>query len=104
MECRWATSGHCHLHRREHVRLAAGIVYHPCGDHGEHDLFVSYQTNSGNYSYDGNYFAVPHDAPPLHAPARGASGNRVDHYGASEFPRDSYNATNYWVDLIFQTQ
>src|SRR6185436_14147671 len=43
------------------------------------------------------------DSPPLHAIANGASPNGVYQYGASSFPGSSYNATNYWVDVVFNT-
>jgi hypothetical protein len=31
-----------------------------------------------------------------------AGGNGVYRYGASGFPDSSFNATNYWVDVIFR--
>jgi hypothetical protein len=66
---------------------------------------ASYFTKSGNYAANGNYFAGAHDSSPLHALASGASGgNGVYGYGAtSQFPTQSYNATNYWVDPVFNT-
>jgi hypothetical protein len=41
----------------------------------------------------------------LHAPSSGSSGgNGVYASGANgTFPNDSYNAGNYWVDVIFNT-
>ena len=39
--------------------------------------------------------------PPLHAIPNGTSPNGVYQYGASGFPSSSFNATNYWVDLVF---
>jgi len=65
---------------------------------------ASYHTNVGRYAYDSNYFATTGvDNAPLHAPANGASGgNGVFAYGAiSTFPNQSWNATNYWVDVMF---
>ena len=43
------------------------------------------------------------DAPPLHALADGeAGGNGVYRYGAAgSFPNETFNATNYWVDVVF---
>jgi methionine-rich copper-binding protein CopC len=67
---------------------------------------ASYHTNVGNYSYDDQYFATSNfDNPPLHALASGASGgNGVYLYGStSAFPTGSYNARNYWVDVVFTT-
>jgi hypothetical protein len=75
------------------VAVTAGTVY-----------VVSYHTNTGFYSADGNYFAAAVNRAPLHAVANGTSPNGVYAYGStSTFPNGSYNATNYWVDVIFST-
>jgi hypothetical protein len=59
----------------------------------------------GHYSYTANALATTVDSGPLHALASGSSGgNGVFAYGASRFPTRSYNATNYWVDVVFSTQ
>ena len=44
------------------------------------------------------------DNPPLHALTNGVSGgNGVYRYGAnSAFPNQTWNAANYWVDVVFQ--
>jgi hypothetical protein len=66
---------------------------------------ASYHTLNGHYSFDSNYFgSAGLDNPPLHALANGVSGgNGVYAYGTtSVFPSGTYNATNYWVDVIFQ--
>jgi len=63
---------------------------------------VSYLAPDGFYSYDGSYFAAAVDAAPLHGLANGTDGpNGVFHYGATAFPTDSYNSSNYWVDVVF---
>ncbi|MBZ5647087.1 MAG: DUF4082 domain-containing protein [Acidobacteriia bacterium] len=65
---------------------------------------ASYHTSVGHYSLTSKYFATSGaDNPPLHAPASGAvGGNGVYKYGASTvYPANSYNATNYWVDIVF---
>ena len=65
---------------------------------------VSYHANSGHYSADANYFAQKGtDNLPLHALANGVSGgNGVYAYGAtSAFPTLTWNAANYWVDVVF---
>jgi hypothetical protein len=75
------------------VSIAAGAVY-----------VASYHTNTGGYSYTGAYFGAAYDAAPLHAPASAAgAGNGVYLYGPSAFPTQSYNAANYWVDVVFNT-
>jgi len=64
---------------------------------------VSYHTNVGNYGFDGAYFASAGvDNAPLHGLANGVDGaNGVYLYGASAFPTSSFNAANYWVDVVF---
>jgi hypothetical protein len=65
---------------------------------------VSYHTTTGYYSFDAGYFATAWDNAPLHALADGEDGpNGVYRYGASAFPTDTYNASNYWVDVVFDT-
>ncbi len=65
---------------------------------------ASYHTNAGYYSADVNYFASGgFDNGPLHALSQGASGgNGVFRYGATAFPNQSFSATNYWVDVVFE--
>jgi hypothetical protein len=65
---------------------------------------ASYHTKVGYYSADPGYFAGAGITNyPLSALANGeAGGNGVYRYGASAFPDQTYNATNYWVDVIFQ--
>jgi Domain of unknown function (DUF4082)/Fibronectin type III domain len=64
---------------------------------------VSYHTN-GFYSANANYFANAHSSGVLTAPSNSTTaGNGVYAYGsASSFPKNSYNATNYWIDLVFK--
>jgi hypothetical protein len=65
---------------------------------------VSYHAPNGHYSGDNDYFASSGvDNGNLHALANGvAGGNGVYNYGStSAFPTDSYRASNYWVDVIF---
>ncbi len=63
---------------------------------------VSYHSN-GNYSADTGYFTSNISNGPITALASsGNGGNGVYGYGASAFPNSSFNASNYWVDAIFQ--
>ncbi|RIK35198.1 MAG: hypothetical protein DCC55_31060, partial [Chloroflexi bacterium] len=67
---------------------------------------ASYHAAVGRYAYDENYFATNGvNSPPLRALSTGAaSGNGVFRYGAtSGFPTESFNASNYWVDVLFST-
>ena len=69
---------------------------------------ASYHSTSGHYSADENYFSsVGKDNSPLHAPRSPSGGswgaNGVYAYGAgSAFPTQSFNNTNYWVDVVLQ--
>jgi hypothetical protein len=65
---------------------------------------ASYHTNKGEYSYDANYFANSYTNGPLTAPSSASSGgNGVYRYGTSNlFPNQTYNANNYWVDVVFK--
>jgi Domain of unknown function (DUF4082)/Bacterial Ig-like domain/Bacterial Ig domain len=73
------------------VAVTAGTTY-----------VASYHTNTGGYSYTGAYFGSAYDAAPLHASASIAgTGNGVYLYGPSAFPTQTYNASNYWVDVVF---
>ena len=66
---------------------------------------ASYHTNVGHYSDNLNYFATKGvDNGPLHALANGVSGaNSVYAYGTSStFPKQSYQSTNYSVDVVFK--
>jgi hypothetical protein len=73
------------------VSITAGTIY-----------VVSYHTNVGHYSADSGYFNSSVDNPPLHGVATSTSGNGVYAYGASQFPTQTYQATNYWVDVVFR--
>ena len=66
---------------------------------------ASYHTDVGHYAEDDNYFTSGVDSGPLHALADGASGpNGVYAYGStSTFPNNGYQASNYWVDVVFSS-
>ena len=65
---------------------------------------ASYHTDMGYYSADPAYFVTSgFYSPPLQALANGLDGpNGVYQYGASGFPTQTFNSTNYWVDVVFQ--
>jgi hypothetical protein len=52
---------------------------------------------------DANYFTTAHSRGPLTAPSSTASGgNGTYAYSAgTAFPTNSYQASNYWVDVVF---
>ncbi len=65
---------------------------------------ASYYAPNGHYGFDTNYFAnAGVDTVPLHALQSASSGgNGVFTYAStSSFPSSSYNASNYWVDVIY---
>ena len=64
---------------------------------------VSYHTNTGHYALNPVAFAVSGvDSSPLHALANGFDGpNGLYLYAVGGFPSESFNASNYWVDIVF---
>ena len=74
------------------VAVSAGTTY-----------IASYHTTTGHYAATHGGFATAVDAPPLHAPASGTTGNGVFVYGASAFPNQSYLQSNYYVDVVYAT-
>jgi Domain of unknown function (DUF4082)/Cadherin-like domain len=64
---------------------------------------ASYHSN-GFYSATANYFTTNYTNGALTAPASSSSGgNGVYAYGTgSLFPTASYNASNYWVDVLYR--
>ena len=74
------------------VAITAGTTY-----------VVSYLASSGHYSVTAGAFGSgPLDSSPLHALANSASQNGVYAYGATSiFPTGSFNAANYWVDVLY---
>jgi len=78
------------------VAVTAGTVY-----------IASYYAPNGNYAATNSpeFSTSGVDAPPVHLLRSGVSGaNGVYVYGAGGgFPTNSFNATNYWVDVVFAT-
>ena len=67
---------------------------------------ASYFAPNGHYSADSQYFAVTGaDNAPLHALQDGVDGGDGTYvYGAGNvFPSNTYQSTNYWVDVVFAT-
>ena len=67
---------------------------------------VSYFAPNGHYGLNLQYFATTGvDTPPLHAlSSAAAGGNGLFTYRAtSGFPANTYQAANYWVDVLFDT-
>ena len=69
------------------VAITAGTTY-----------VASYHSN-GDYSTTSSYFTSPLVSGDLTAPA---TGNGVFAYGSTSiFPTSSFNAANYWVDVVY---
>ncbi|HYG84095.1 MAG TPA: DUF4082 domain-containing protein [Verrucomicrobiae bacterium] len=88
-----STAGWQRAYFSEPVAIAANTTY-----------IVSYHAPHGFYAAEPGYF---HNQAakngPLSALQNHTDGeNGVYKYGASSFPTHSYNAANYWVDVIFR--
>jgi len=72
---------------------------------GSNTTYVaSYFTPQGHYAVNGGYFtSAGEDNPPLHALANGVDGGNgvFIQTNNSSFPNQTYNAANYWVDVVF---
>jgi hypothetical protein len=77
------------------IAVTAGTVY-----------VASYRAPNGGYAANNGYFASTGvDNGPIHLPSSAAAGgNGVYVYGGSsvQFPSNSFQSTNYWVDVVFQ--
>jgi hypothetical protein len=69
---------------------------------------VSFFAPIGYYSANGAYFGSQIDNSPLHGLASGSSGgNGIYRYddptiAGQVIPSNTYNSTNYWVDVVFK--
>ncbi|HEV8638763.1 MAG TPA: DUF4082 domain-containing protein [Chloroflexota bacterium] len=84
-------SGWQHVIVAPPVPVTAGTTY-----------VASYRSSAGRYVATGGYFTDGVQSGPLRAPATGevAGGNGVFAVGVG-FPTGTYQATNYWVDVVF---
>jgi Domain of unknown function (DUF4082)/Bacterial Ig-like domain len=66
---------------------------------------ASYFAPAGRYAFNQLFFASAGvDNPPLHAVANSVSANGIYSYSASStFPNQTFDASNYWVDVVFTT-
>ena len=66
---------------------------------------VSYYAPSGRYAVDAGYFSTAGvDSGPLHALSSGGQRRQrgVPLRRRRRLPHETYNATNYWVDVVFR--
>ena len=71
------------------VAITAGTTY-----------VASYLAPNGHYADDQNYLTSQYNSGSLHVPA---NGGVYAYGGASTFPTQVWNASNYWVDVVFTT-
>ena len=71
------------------VAITAGTTY-----------VASYLAPNGHYADDQNYFTSQYNSGSLHVPA---NGGVYAYGGAGSFPTQVWNASNYWVDVVFTT-
>jgi hypothetical protein len=64
---------------------------------------ASYFAPSGHYAVNLGFFTAPFAYSPLRAAGPSAGANGVYSYGSSPaFPTESWDSSNYWVDVFFQ--
>ena len=104
----WSSTGQqlaeVHVHERDGLGLAGGDAADAGGDRQGHHLHHVLPLEPRPVRLQPRLLlrAASTDAP-LHAPADClAGGNGVYKYGASAFPDSTFNATNYWVDAVFE--
>jgi len=65
-------------------------------------VYVASYFTTGDFAVDRNYFNAGVSNPPLQALPNGTSANGVFKYGSSSaFPVNTYQASNYWIDVVF---
>jgi LmbE family N-acetylglucosaminyl deacetylase len=62
---------------------------------------ASYFDPAGHFALDRPYFTTAHDNAPLHALADGAAGTNGVYNVGQGFPSESFQSSNYWVDVVF---
>ena len=77
------------------VAIVGGVTY-----------IASYHTTVGRYAFDSGFFGAGGVTNgPLHANQNGDGGTNGLYADSATptFPASSYNASNYWVDVVFDT-
>ncbi|MEV0144567.1 MULTISPECIES: DUF4082 domain-containing protein [unclassified Nonomuraea] len=81
----------------QEVRFATPIHISP-----DTTYVASYNTPTGRFSYNQNYFTANFYNAPLFALASGVQGNGVYLYtSTNKFPTQTFKSSNYWVDVVF---
>ena len=92
------------VHERNLLRLAAGHLLQSRSSITANTTYVAgYLAPNGHYSDTPSGFSSAVTSTPLTALANGTSANGVYAYSSSSvFPTNTYNSTNYWVDVLFE--
>jgi len=64
---------------------------------------ASYVDPNGHYSFDAEYFENSYNNPPLQALQDGAAGPNGNYVYGTGFPTLGYEASNYWIDVVFSS-
>ncbi len=94
------------LHRRERLRLAGSALARPGGDRRQHDLHRLLPRARRPLRREPRTTSPRgFDSAPLHALADGVDGGTASTSTGPPggFPADTFNASNYWVDVVFRT-
>ena len=92
--------GDRNLHQRVDRGLGAAQLHHTCGGHGGPRMSRRTTTPDGHYSILRRLEAAVTNGP-LTALASSTTGQRGLPVRAGRLPDQSYNSTNYWVDVVF---
>ena len=99
-------AGECRVPERDGIRLAAGQFCQPRGNHrqyhlrgvvpgaGGHGIQRTATTSLRGVTQFGTLSALSNAK---------AGGNGVYRYGSGGFPTNTFQSTNYWVDVLFST-
>ena len=64
---------------------------------------TSYHSSQGRFAFSGGYFFGGVDRAPLHAPPDALpAATASTATERARFPDSTFNATNYWVDAVFE--
>ena len=91
-----------HLHQRDRLGLAAGHLPHPDPDPGQHHLCGVVPHHRGAVCGQQRLLRLGRRHRPPHGPGRWGGGReRGVPVRRGRFPDQTYNASNYWVDVVF---
>ena len=103
----WSRPGRCrlrHVHQRDRLGLADLTFATPVAITAGTTYVAGYLAPAGHYRSTGGGFTSGVDNGPLQANASSDhAATACSAYGrTSTFPTSTFNATNYWIDVLFQ--